>query len=152
MTLIEVLIVIMVLAILASIAIPSYQYYSGLARSSRMTTYASAMMTAARLANYSAIAAQLPPNDLISVGDNLASFNWPKKETICTLMLEQKIGGPDAMLGPTSTPGNPITCNAGVLSDTSASGNTCKSTYVNATSETVSAYVDMTDLTAENCK
>lgn len=152
-TLVEMVVVMMILAVISAVAIPSYQYFAGAARATRLNNYAAAMMSAARMANGASLAAQLGPDDLFNSGDGLAAYNWPLSSEICVLVSQQMSNGPDTALASTVIPGGtPITCNNGVLLDTSASGTNCKTTYFQSTGTGVSAYVDVSGATTANCE
>lgn len=123
--------------------------YVGMSRATRLNTYASAMMGGARLANGIHVAAGLVPTDLLTPGDNLAINGWPKTSYVCNVVEQQMTSGPDTTLSSTSTP---ISCTNGVLQDVTASNSSaCIATYHEAGTNST-AYVDTSQISAQNCK
>lgn len=148
-SLLELIIVIAVIGVLLTVAFPSYVYYVGVTKASRLNSFATAMMSGARLANGIHLASSLGPSDLLTQGDNLAVYGWPSSSYVCNVVEQQMSNAPDAALSSTS---RPISCINGVLQDTSASNpSACKATYHEA-GATTSAYVDISQITTANCK
>ena len=149
-TLIELIIVIIVFSILLSIAIPSYKYYVGLARASRLQSYANAMMSGARIANAISVTAGASASDLLKPNDGNAVYNWPTKAYMCNLLTQQMSSAADAPLTSTSVP---ISCSNGLLQDTTSTNpSLCFAEYYESTGPSVSGYVDFTHITAANCQ
>ncbi len=148
-TLLELVIVIAIIGILLLVAYPSYTYYAASARAARLNTYATAMMSGARMSNGIHIASGLSSADLVAVSDGLATNGWPKASHSCNVVMQQMDSGPDAVLSSTSSP---IACNNGVLTDVTANTPaSCSATYHEAGTST-SAYVDITSISTQNCK
>lgn len=146
-TLIEISIVLIIMAILMSVGYATYTYYIGAARTTRLNNYASAMMSAARLANGLRIAKGLDQNSLFTQGDGKATYGWPSANEICNLIEQQINSGQSTGLSASSAP---ISCDKGVLKDVSTSNSNCKATYIPAT-DTASAYIDTSQVTSSNC-
>jgi prepilin-type N-terminal cleavage/methylation domain-containing protein len=148
LTLIELVIVIVLLSILMSVAVPSYLQYAAVARATRLNGFATQLMAAAQLANYNQIIKGLDPSDLVIPGDDDAVYGWPKKGYVCNLLYQQTPSGTNAQVTEASTP---ISCADGILKDGHAP-TTCLATYYDSAGSGIPAFVDISAVTPDNCR